>query len=191
MQQRPAEALRIALLAAACAGHAGEPAAASPFESLSVGVLVHDYGPISDRHENGIDPNLELHIRPPAWRWWQAIGAPRPHLGATPNLSDDTSVLYAGATWVFDPHPRLFAEIGLGLALHDGPLHAEDPVACEQDSDCGFGSRILPRFSLELGLRLDRDRAVTLFFDHVSHLGYLDDENEGIDHLGLRYRLRY
>lgn len=191
MLHRPAKALLIALLTATPPGHAGEPAAAPWVDSLSVGVLAHDYGPISDRHENGTDPNLELQFRPPDWAWWQTIGAPSPHLGVTPNLSHDTSVLYAGATWAFDPHPRLFAGIGLGLALHDGPLHAEDPVACDVDSDCGFGSRILPRFSLELGMRLDRDRAVTLFFDHVSHLGYLDDENEGIDHLGLRYRIRY
>lgn len=178
-------------LAAPVAAIAGQPATAPWLDNVNVGLLAHDYGPISDRHENGIDPNLEIQFHPPAWGFWQAIGAPRPHLGVTPNLSDDTSVLYAGATYAFDLRPRVFAEIGLGLALHDGPLHAEDRVACEQDSDCGFGSRILPRFSLEMGVRLDPDRAVTLFFDHISHLGYLDDENEGIDHLGLRYRMRY
>jgi hypothetical protein len=191
MQHRPAIALLATLLAAALPGHAGESAATSLLDSLSLGILAHDYGPLSDRHENGIDPNLELRFRPPDWAGWRAIGTPRPHLGVTPNFSHDTSVLYAGVTWAFDPHPRLFTEIGLGLALHDGPLHAEDPVACDLDSDCGFGSRILPHFSLELGVRLDGRHAVTLYFDHVSHMGYLDDENEGIDHLGLRYRIRY
>lgn len=191
MHYRPIVALLFTLLAAALPGHAGESATALWLDSLSVGVLAHDYGPISDRHENGIDPNLEVQFRRPGRTWWQAIGAPYPHLGVTPNLSHDTSVLFAGITYALDLHQRAFAEIGLGIALHDGPLHAEDRIACEQDSDCGFGSRLLPRFSLELGVRLDRERSVTLFFDHISHLGYLDDENEGIDHLGLRYRIRY
>lgn len=172
-------------------GRAQEPAADSALDNISIGVLAHDYGPLSDRHENGIDANLEFQFGPPAGAFWQALGAPRPHIGATPNFSADTSVLYAGVSYAVYLRPRLFTEVGVGLALHDGPLHAEDREACERDSDCGFGSRVLPRFSLEAGLRLAPGHAVTLFFDHVSHLGYLDDENEGIDHLGLRYRVRY
>ena len=175
----------------AAPGRAQEPTADSTLRSISIGVLAHDYGPLSDRHENGIDANLEFQFHPPARAFWQALGAPRPHVGATPNFSADTSVLYAGVSYAFELSPRAFTEMGVGLALHDGPLHAEDRAACDRDSDCGFGSRVLPRFSLELGLRLAHGHAVTLFFDHVSHLGYLDDENEGIDHLGLRYRVRY
>lgn len=191
MRHRSAIALLFALLAAAQAARAGEYPAGSRLDSLSVGVLLHDRGPTSDRNEDGIDPNLELQFRPPGWAGWRAIGAPRPHLGLTPNLDGDTSALYAGVTYAFDPDPRLFAELALGLAVHDGPLHAENRLACEQDSDCGFGSRVILRYGLELGLRLDRGRAVTLFYDHMSHQELLDDENEGIDHVGLRYRIRY
>lgn len=191
MRHWPGCGLLLALLAAALPSHAGDPDAAGRIDVLSAGILIHDRGPTSDRHENGIDPNIELQFHPPDWGWWRALGAPRPHLGLTPNLSGDTSALYAGVTYAFDPHPRLFAELALGLAAHDGPLHAQDRLACEQDSDCGFGSRVILRYGLELGLRLERGHAVTLIYDHMSHQELLDTENEGIDHIGLRYRLRY
>lgn len=185
----PAAAVLALLMATPLWCNAGEPDRTPGF--LVVGVLAHDRGPSSDKHERGVDPTVELQFRPPARKLWQTIGAPRPHAGLTPNFNGDTSIVYGGATYAFDVRRNLFAELGFGLALHNGPLRAEDPIACKEDSDCGFGSRVLLRYAVELGVRLRRERALMLFFDHVSHKELFASENEGIDHIGLRYRLRY
>jgi hypothetical protein len=45
----------------------------------------------------------------------------------------------------------------------------------------------MPRLGLELGYRLNEKSAVSLFYDHMSHYWIIDDENEGLEHAGLRY----
>jgi hypothetical protein len=78
----------------------------------------------------------------------------------------------------------------LGAAVHDGPLH-KDPIACERDSDCGFGVRVLPRFGLEAGYRISAATSVSLYLDHMSHKWIIGGENEGLDHTGVRYLWAY
>lgn len=160
-------------------------------EGLAFGIVAHDRGPTSDENESGVDPNIELRLRRPDWALWQAIGAPAPHVGFTPNFNGDTSALYGGMTYDWDVSARWFVSGSFGIALHNGPLHVADRVGCEQESNCGFGSRVLWRLALEFGFRLSNDQAITLFYDHMSHQGTLADENEGIDHTGIRYQLRY
>lgn len=184
-------AMLIVLMAAAGAARAADAGRTPWIEGVVLGVLLHDRGPTSDEHERGVDPNIELRLRRPHWSAWRAIGSPSLHVGLTPNFRGDTSALYGGIGYDLDMGRRLFAAGALGLAVHDGPLHAADAVRCEEDSDCGFGSRVLWRFALELGVRISDDRAVTLFYDHMSHYGTLADENEGVDHTGIRYHLRY
>lgn len=146
-----------------------------------LGVLAHDQGPASDHHEHGIDLNLEAQFAP-----LNIMGKPRPHIGATLNFNGDTSVAYAGLTFPLYRISRWTIDGAISVALHDGPLH-KDPVACGDNSDCGFGSRLLPRLGLEARYRLDDKSAVSVLYDHMSHRGVIGGENEGIDHIGLRY----
>jgi lipid A 3-O-deacylase len=147
-----------------------------------MGVMAHDWGPASDHHESGIDLNVEVLFTP-----INIIGMPRPHLGTTLNFNGDTSIVYAGLTFPFYESRRWFGSGFVGGVVHDGPLH-KDPVGCKKDSDCGFGVRFLPRIGLELGYYLSGDTAVSLHYDHMSHKGIISGENEGIEHMGLRYR---
>ena len=99
------------------------------------GILVHDRGPASDRHETGVDPNWELQFNPPEWKPWRWIASPFPTVGATPNFTGDTSVLYGGLTYemslsnqyaddlTYDITKHLFVGAGISAALHNGPLH--------------------------------------------------------------------
>lgn len=151
-----------------------------------VGVLAHDRGPASDRHENGTDLSGEVQFAPLDGAIGRAIGSPRPHVGGTLNLNGDTSTLYGGLTYEFVPHPQWFIDGFVGLAAHNGPLH-KDPAGCAQRSDCGFGARVLPRFGVEAGFNFTRQDAVTVFYDHMSHGNLFNVENEGIDHVGLRF----
>jgi lipid A 3-O-deacylase len=152
---------------------------------LAAGIFAHDRGTFSDHHEGGVDLNLELQFAPLPFP-----GSPRPHLGATANFEGDTSVAYAGLSFRLRETGPWFVDASLGAAVHDGPLH-KDPVRCELYSDCGFGVRYLPRFGLEIGYRTHPATSLSLFYDHMSHKWIVGGENEGLDHVGLRYRWPY
>ncbi len=149
------------------------------------GVFIHDRGPTSDAHEHGIDPNLEIQFNPPDGLFWQKIRLPYPTIGITPNFYGDTSIVYGGLTYERDITDIFFAG-SLGAALHNGPLH-KDEDGCYQNSDCGFGWRVLPHLSAELGYNIRKNYGVSVFYDHMSHKEILPGENEGIDHIGFRY----
>ncbi len=160
-------------------------------DRLAGGFFLHDRGLAADRHEDGFDINLEAQFDPPEWAPWQWIGSPRPHVGATLSLNDETSLLYSGLTYEADLPGRLFAAAHGGLAIHDGMMHQKETERCAAESDCGFGSRVLFRGGLELGVRISGDTSVSLLWDHVSHGRLLASENEGIDHVGLRYGINF
>jgi lipid A 3-O-deacylase len=149
--------------------------------TLAIGVIAHDRGPAGDHHEDGIDLNLELLFAPV-----DLAGTLRPHLGVTLNFVGDTSMAYAGLSFRVRETRQWFADLLLSVATHDGPLH-KDPVGCQLYSDCGFGVRVMPRFGLEIGYRLSPAKSVTLLLDHMSHKWIIGGENEGIDHIGVRY----
>jgi hypothetical protein len=166
------------------------------------GLLLHDRGPASDLNESGIDPHWELQLHPPDWKVWRWIGGPYPMVGVTPNFNGDTSVFYAGITYELslsnqitdaltrDVTKSLFVAGGISAALHDGPLH-KNRLACRERSDCGFGYRVLPRLNIELGTNFWENHGISVFYDHMSHKGILAGENEGIDHIGIRYHYKF
>ena len=53
-----------------------------------------------------------------------------------------------------------------------------------------FGSRILFRLGAELGWRFTEQHGISLVWDHMSNAGILDEKNQGIDNLGIRYSYR-
>ncbi len=153
--------------------------------ALAIGVIAHDRGPAGDHHEDGIDLNLEVLFAPVG-----LAGTLRPHLGVTLNFVGDTSIAYAGLSFRVRETRQWFADLLLSVAVHDGPLH-KDPVGCRLYSDCGFGIRVMPRFGVEIGYRLSPAASVSLFVDHMSHKWIIGGENEGLDHIGLRYMRPY
>lgn len=179
----------LALLAAGFvpAKSSGEPVSGTAGHQLLIGVLAHDRGFTSDDHEDGVDPNIEIRFRPLDGPLGRKIGSPRPHLGVTPNFSGDTSAAYGGITYNVPLPGRLFIDLGGGLAVHDGPLHKKDVERCKTESDCGFGSRVLLHGSFDLGVELRGGRSISFYFDHMSQGELFADENEGIEHIGVRY----
>ncbi len=162
------------------------------------GVVLHDRGPLSDAHEHGVDVNAEVQFKSPDWRMWRMIGSPYPTVGITPNFNGETSAAYAGLTYEIDLgnetvaryldgfNQNMFLSLGIGAAAHNGPLH-KDPVGCRDDSDCGFGHRVIAHLSMELGYKLTAQDGIGIFIDHMSHRYVLPGENEGVDHIGIRY----
>ncbi len=172
-------------------GCAGEPLGdAALVDSVAAGFFWHDVGPTADNHEHGRDPNAELWFNPPAWEGWQAIGSPFLHIGLTPNFYGNTTELYGGVTYDLSLTHGFFFAPAVGITIHNGPLHKEK-VGCEEDSDCGYGHRLLPRAAFDLGFKIGEHHAVSFFYDHVSHKRLLPGENEGLDHVGVRYRFAF
>ncbi|HEY1232145.1 MAG TPA: hypothetical protein VGH22_02070 [Candidatus Binatia bacterium] len=171
---------------------------------VTFGILLHDIGFISDHKENGLDPNWEMEFNRPDWKWWRWVGSPYWMIGATPNFVGDTSAFYFGHTWEIslsnnflnnltnDFTKRVWVAGGVSTAIHTGPLKT-DEMKCKHEGDCGFGSRVLPRISLEIGANFWGNHAVSLFFDHMSHgsLGCSCIQNEGVDHTGIRYHFTF
>jgi lipid A 3-O-deacylase len=153
--------------------------------TLAIGVIAHDRGFASDHHEDGIDLNLEMQFVP-----LDLPGSPRPHLGATLNFQGDTSMVYAGLGFRVRDTSRWFADLYLSAALHDGPLH-KDPVGCQLYSDCGYGIRVMPRIGVEIAYRISPVASLSLLYDHMSHKWIIGGENEGLDHIGVRYLRSY
>ncbi len=166
------------------------------------GLFLHDRGFASDKHEGGVDPNWEIQFNPPTWRAWRWIGSPQFMAGLTPNFNGGTSVFYGGLMYelslstnltdrlTYNLTKHLFMAGSVSAALHDGPLHKRKDK-CENHDDCGFGYRVLPRLAGELGVNFGKNHAVSLFYDHMSHKGVLPGENEGIEHIGIRYHFYF
>ena len=149
---------------------------------IRAGILAHDVPLWSrTREEGGVDFNAEFIFGFPKIELFSGIVYS--NLGFSLNSQGDTSKIYAGLLWEYMWDSRIFLNLGLGLAAHDGQLdHDDDKKA--------LGSRILFRIPIEFGLLFTRHQGVSLMFDHVSN-AYLADPNEGLDTIGLRYIYRF
>lgn len=161
---------------------------------LRGGILSHDIdfpdrnewrtpNPFKHRYEGGVDLNAEvLFVSPGFLRY---IGAPRPRFGGSINTQGDTSSAYVDLDWDYQFELGPFIEGFLGLAWHNGKLTDANPDRIE------FGSRMLFHLGLEAGWRFQRRHGVSLFWDHMSNAGLLDDKNQGINNFGVRYGYRF
>jgi len=167
---------------------------------IRAGVFYHDAAIFvapgeHDEHrveKNGVDINFELLFRSP--EFMNAIGSPRPHIGATINTAGATSQAYAGLTWTWALSDSLFFELAGGGAVHngetDGPAPDPNLQFTAASGDKLMGCRVLFRGSVAFGVRFAEHHSIALALDHISN-GYLCDPNPGLDTLGLRWGYRF
>jgi len=146
------------------------------------GIYAHDIDLWSFHRESGMDANGEILFISPTLL--EDVWAPRPHLGATVNLSGKTSHVYSGLTWEFALSADFFVDANLGLSLHNGRLDTD-----EGDRK-SFGSRVLFRLGGALGYNLTEKWNISLQYEHMSN-AYLADPNEGMDNVGVRLGYRF
>jgi hypothetical protein len=147
------------------------------------GILAHDVPGLWSgfRLESGIDINAELLF---------GAGMPflggiiRPAVGASVNTEGYTSRAYIDARWEYQTPSGIFFGLGLGGTVHDGLLDPTDP------DKKALGSRILFHIPIEIGLRLDDRRSISVYFEHMSN-AFLFDSNEGLDSIGVRYGYKF
>lgn len=153
-------------------------------DEAKIGLSAHDVAIGTHHEEDGVDGNGEVLFVSPDLLG--SILAPRPHLGLMVNSDGKNSFAYAGLTWtatlvhgIAAPDDGLFAGLGLGGAIHDGPDESSSP------DHKGLGTRALFHESLECGYRGAGPWSVSLFLDHVSNAD-LGPHNPGLTDLGLR-----
>jgi len=163
-------------------GFMASTAAAEPLggiiSEVRFGVLAHDVpiGIATENIESGVDLNAEILFA----RWSPKSWNFRPHLGVQVNTGDDTSQIYAGFTTThYFPDTRVWGAFSGGGTLHNGETSrfGKDRKA--------FGSQVLFRLALEVGVDIGNHASVSLYYDHESN-AFLADENPGIDNVGVR-----
>jgi hypothetical protein len=137
---------------------------------LRFGLAAHDPG---SREQGTVDARAEI-ILP---SFVQSPMLPRLALGGSLNLAGRTSHAFAGGLWRLNVTPKVFAELGLGAALHNG---ATVQSAQRSAMGCAFAFRE----SLGLGYRIDRNWSVVAAAEHLSNAG-LCRRNRGVTNLGL------
>ncbi|HUZ73570.1 MAG TPA: acyloxyacyl hydrolase [Stellaceae bacterium] len=152
-------------------------AAQGIFDEAKIGILDHDIPIGADHDEPGADFNGELLFLSPGLL--APVFAPRPHIGVTVNSAGKTSYAYAGLTWLAPVTEALFADLGLGGAVHSGP---NESTARDHK---GLGTRLLFHESVEIGYRVTPVASVAVYIDHVSNAD-IGKHNPGITNVGLR-----
>ena len=156
----------------------------SIFYGLRLGLLAHDVGGLwsHSRAEGGVDINAEFVFKRPSLKL--LAGSVYPNIGVSINNQGGTSKFYGGLLWEFLFENGLFANTGVGLAIHNGQLESDDA------NNKQLGSRILFRIPIEFGFTIYERHRLSIMFDHISN-AYLASPNEGLDTLGVRYGFQF
>ena len=174
--------MRIGVLILAAAAFAATPANAS---EIFGGVLAHDVdSPLTKGgFEDGAD--FQLGWRGGRIRALAVIGAPSPYVFGSLHSGGDTHFAAAGLSWRIGG--RLFVRPGIGLAIH---TRDDDGVANGFRTD--LGSRILFEPELGVGYRVSDRFTVEATWVHISQAQLFDEQNPGMDSIGVRlsYQLR-
>ncbi len=150
---------------------------------VSFGILDHDTDNLWSgfSRESGIDINVEVLFTSV---YGVFDGNIHPAIGASINTGGDTSKAYAGLRYRYELENGLFFGLGLGVAAHNGE------TKLVQADKKALGSTLLFHIPAEIGYRFAEHYAASIYFDHISN-GYTQDENEGLDTLGVRIAYRF
>ncbi len=150
------------------------------------GVLAHDVTNLWSGFRTANDAvaiNLEAILSPSLQLWGGTI---RPAIGASIATEGGTSNVYLDARWEFETPSGIFFSLGIGGTVHNG----ETQLLTVNQSAKALGSRLLFHLPAEIGYRFDGRNSVSIYFEHMSN-GYTQDQNEGLDRLGVRYGYRF
>ncbi|MHA6722613.1 acyloxyacyl hydrolase [Sphingomonas sp. RS2018] len=188
------------------------PAAAQAGYEIGVGVYRHgaNFHPLGskltfparpagvvleDQEEDGTTDALLLYRSAPL----KFLLKPRLTAKAQISLEGRTSFASLGAEW--RQHilkRRIYGQVGIGITVHDGYRFTPDPFEPGIARDearrrydiylrrVSFGSQVLFNPNASIGVRIDRRWAAELSWEHFSHRQIFNEQNPGIDHLGLR-----
>ncbi len=123
----------------------------------------------------------------------QSILAPRANIGFTANTSGCTNTGYGGLSWEWGLGSNFFLDFSFGMALQDGQLKAKKDSAGNfiTDGRPNLGSPVLFREAFDLGYRFQGVHSVSAFAAHISNAGWLAQQNDGMNFVGMRYGYKF
>lgn len=144
--------------------------------------------------ENSVGINADIVFEEPKILKWAL--SPQPYIGGMINLEGKTSYGGAGLIWRQNIGSKLYGDLSVGLAVHNGTLDIKldnltrdnvDSIIERFQTEIEFGSRVLFRPQIAVGYRVSDDWAGELFFEHLSHARLFDsNDNDGVDIVGVR-----
>lgn len=173
-------------------------------KEVRAGATVHDLGWTiingDGDEEKSIAFNAEIIFEEPEFLKWAF--SPQTYIGGTLNVEGNTSYGGAGLLWRQNLGDKFYGDFAFGVVVHDGILDRDDVRARAGDDDDKFfdllfnrnryGSRVLFRQQLTVGLNLSDEWAAEGFVEHISHGGLLSNgPNEGSDAAGLRVNRKF
>jgi lipid A 3-O-deacylase len=160
------------LCAASLTAHAG-----NVFDEVRVGLMDHDSGLVDSHVENGVDLNMEVLLQSPDWMKWAY--SPKPSIGTTTSLRDQTSLLHFGFSWELPISGPIFANANLGLGFNNG-------VTRNQVGRRNMGCNGDFYESLSVGGQFLEKHRLMATVEHASN-AYICNSNAGLTNLGIRY----
>jgi len=114
---------------------------------------------------------------------------PRLHVGGLLNLtSSGVNSFYSGFTWKLILTERFFLEPAFGGVIHDGRLNRPAAGARTRSE---FGSRVLFRESIALGVNISENMSLILQAAHMSHAALAGDDNAGQTDFNLKVGIKF
>ncbi len=116
--------------------------------ALKASVLAHDVPDLWSGfqvEQDAADISLEAQF---SAAWALPLGVIRPVIGGTINIRGDTSHAYIDARWRTECPSRMFFEVGLGAAIHDGETGGSGAVPDKK----WLGSRVQFHIPVEVGI---------------------------------------
>ena len=159
-------------------------AESAEIKQVRVGLLAHNLGLIASKVEHGVDLNVEA-----VFNEIPVMLNGQPTVGVVVNNIGYTSFGYAGLSWQFDidigdTGQGLLIVPFFGAAIHDGEIQPEDDRR-------GLGCRLVFREAIDIGWRFSGRYAISVMTDHLSHGGFCEDRNQGLDNSGVRFHMRF
>ncbi|WP_427453262.1 acyloxyacyl hydrolase [Litorimonas sp. WD9-15] len=157
-------------------------------------------GSLKFADENSVGVNTEIIFEEPEVLKWAL--SPQPYVNGTLNLGGKTSFAGGGLMWRQSLGDRLYADFAFGGVIHDGETDVKfsGPETDESISEffrrlrteIEFGSRLLFREQVTLGVRVNEDWAAEVFVEHLSNGTLIGDgQNDGVNSLGVKASRRF
>lgn len=182
---------------------AGAMPAFAQVAEVRAGVATHDLGwsiiNADGDEERSTAINAEIIFEEPDFLKWAL--SPQPYIGGTLNVEGNTSYGGAGLLWRQNLGKKFYGDFAFGVVLHDGILDVGDARSGTENvaefldnlrNRNFYGSRVLFRQQLTLGIYLSEDWSAEGFVEHISHGGLLSSgPNEGSDAAGFRVNRKF
>ncbi len=146
-------------------------------------------------NENSVGINVDVIFDEPDFLKWAL--SPQPYVGGLLNLEGNTSYIGGGLLWRQTLGEKFYADFSIGAVIHNGTSNIEfegsfQDLVSRLENEIEFGSRVLFKPQLSIGVRVNERWAGEVFFEHLSHGGVLGGpRNDGVDNIGAKIARRF